>query len=291
MGIFLILLGQVVHKGEGMIVRYYGKKYGDGGMFFNAVICLFSAIFFLVTDKGGLYFPKELLPYGLLSCLLFAVGFYTMYLALRIGSYALTMLISSFASVISVIYGVFILHEPTNVFTVLGVVLVFISIFLMNYRPEKDRDGKPFSWKWLTAILLCALANGFIGVLKRAQQLRFDKACDNEFMLISLIGSFLFLTVLGFVKERANFARVIKTGFLYGMLAGLCNGANNFLGLLIFLFLPISISTPVGAGLGLIFTFAVSLVIYKEKFTRAQAFGAFFGALSAILSMIGNMLK
>ena len=60
MGYLLILINQAAHQVEGMLVRRYGKKHGAGGLFFNAIICLFAMFFFVLTDKGGFYFPKEL---------------------------------------------------------------------------------------------------------------------------------------------------------------------------------------------------------------------------------------
>lgn len=41
MGILLVFLTQLLHNGEGMLMKSYGKKYGDGGLIFNAVISFF----------------------------------------------------------------------------------------------------------------------------------------------------------------------------------------------------------------------------------------------------------
>ena len=67
MGALLLVLDMITQQGEGMTVRAYGKRHAVGGMFFNAVICLFSMIFFFITDKGGLVFTKELIAYGVVS--------------------------------------------------------------------------------------------------------------------------------------------------------------------------------------------------------------------------------
>ena len=138
MGYLLLILKAISHQTETMIVRRYGQKHKVGGMFFNAVICLFSLVFFVATDKGGFYFPKALWTYGLISCAMFASGFYFMYAALKTGSFALTKLLSSFSGVITISYGIVILKENANWLTYVSLALIFTSVFLMNFG-KRDR--------------------------------------------------------------------------------------------------------------------------------------------------------
>ena len=44
-----VTLGSVfAHQAESMAIKRYGDKYGQGGMFFNGIICLFAVIFYLL---------------------------------------------------------------------------------------------------------------------------------------------------------------------------------------------------------------------------------------------------
>jgi len=95
-GMLLVVLGLVVHQFEAIIVKYHGKKHGKGGMFFNAIICLFSMIYFFITDTGGLQFPKGIVIYGLINSIMYALGFYSAYIAYKTGSFGLTRLFTSF---------------------------------------------------------------------------------------------------------------------------------------------------------------------------------------------------
>ncbi|MBQ3123809.1 MAG: EamA family transporter [Clostridia bacterium] len=283
MGVLLIILNQITHQGEGMIVRRYGKKYGAGGMLFNAILCLFSAVFFIVTDKGGLVFTKELVSYGLVSCILFATGFYAMYLALSMGSFAMTRLINSFSGLISIFYGIIFLSEGASLLKWIAIALVFVSAFFMRYQKKSENDTSQFSLMWLIFVLLSAVSNGFIAVLQRMQQLRFDRAYDNEFMIISLVGAAVILLVLGLIKEKEKVVSTVKYGSLYGLFAGMLNGATNFTNLAIYLFIPISAATPIKTGLGLVTSFLISIFIYKEKFTKMQFISAVIGVGALIL--------
>ena len=292
MGYLFLILKAFAHQGETMVVKKYGQKHQVGGMFFNAVICLFSMIFFAVTDKDGFNFPKELWFYGIVSSLMFAGGFYYMYAALKAGSFALTKLISSFSGVITVFYGIAVLRERSNYLTYISLALVFLSVFLMNFKGSKTdaNDQKPFSVKWLIYVVIVLVTNGFIGVLQKMQQLRFDNACSNEFMIISLGGAFLSLTVFGFILERERLGYILKHGTLYGMAAGVLNGVSNFTGLLMLLYLPISLSTPLTTGTAIVLSFVISIVIYKEKFNKVQLLSAVVGLVALILLKISQSI-
>ena len=275
----------LLNEGEGVVVKQYGKKYGSGGMFFNAVICLFSMVFFFVTDKGGLCFPKELWGYGIFSCLMFATGFYTMYVALKIGSFVLSRIIASFNGVITIIYGIAFLKEPATITTYIAIALVFVCVILMQTgkKGADDEQKKSFSVKWLVMVLLTAVSNGFIGIVSRMQQIRFDNAYDNEFMIMSFGGAFLFLMLFGFIYERDNLNQVVKHGTVYGFLGGFFNGSKNFVNLVLYTLMPISLATPIKTGIGFIISFLLSVFLYKEKFTKRQLVSVVLGVFALIL--------
>jgi len=283
MGGLLLAIDMLLQQGEGMAVKHYGDKHKVGGMFFNAVICLFSTLFFIITDKGGLCFTNEMLVYGLISCCMFALGFYSMYVALQIGSYVATKMIASFSGVISIVYGIAFLKEPASVFTYIGIVLVFISTVLMRYKKSENDEKKKVSFKWIVWTLITAVSNGFIAVISREQQLHFNNAYDNEFMILSFGGAFVALCIIGFIYERENFKYIAKHGIVWGLLAGACNGGKNLVNLLIYLYIPISIATPLRTGLGFITSFLVSVLLYKEKFTKLQLLSVFLGIFALVL--------
>lgn len=283
MGTLLIVLEQFIVQSESMIVRRYGKKYGDGGMFFNAFICLFASVFFLLTDKGGLYFPKELWLYGIISCILFATGFYTMYVALATGSYVGAKMFSGFSGIIPITYGILFLKESASATTYIATALIFLSVFLRAYQKPGSNKNESTPLKWYIYLLLSAISNGFISVISRMQQIRFDHAYDNEFMIISFLGSFAFLFTMGLIKERGKLFHVAKYGILYGAGAGLFNGANNLVNLMIFLYLPISLSTPLRQGFGILVGFVIAKFLYKETYTKRELLSIIIGGIAVIL--------
>ena len=286
MGYFLIFLNTVLAQGEGMIVRGYARRHGNGGMMMNAITALFASLFFLVTDKGGFHVPPAMLPLALLNACLFGAGFYFTYVAYRIGPYGLTRLLSGFYVLFTVFYGIVVLKEPTTPWIYLGIVLILVAMVLINGVKAAKEEEKGVSVKWLLSVLISLAANGFIGILTRMQQLKFENACSNEFQFISIGGSFVFLALLSLLSERKDLRRVLKTGSLYGLCTGVLNGAKNFITLAIYLYLPLSVVSPMTMGLGFLATFATALLLYKEKYTLQQYIGIGVGVAALFLLSI-----
>ena len=290
LGYLLILVFTVLNLGESMLVKAYAKRYGSGGMLMNAVIAFFSALFILISDTvdpatRGFVVPDGMLPLALINCLLFAAGFYSAFLAFKIGPYGLTRLISSFALLFPIFYGIFFRNEETNAKTFIGIALILVAMFLLNYTGKggkKEENG--VSLKWLIYLLITVLSNGFITILMKIQQDIFQKACDNEFQVISIGGSFVLLTILGLIIDRDKLRGVAKNGLLYGLGSGLCNGGKNFVTMaILWCMQDLTVVSPVKTGIGMISAFIVAIFFYKEKYTAMQKIGVLLGTAAVIL--------
>ena len=284
-GMLLVLCGLISNQFEVAIVKRYGKKFGQGGMFFNAIICLFSMLYFIITDKGGLCFTPRLWVYGLVNSTMYATGFYAAYVAYKIGSFGITRLLTSFVVIFSTFFGIVFLKEKATVFTYIALAMIVLSLFLMNNK--KDGDGKEkLSLKWLVFVILVIVSNAVIAIMGRVQVETFKGELKNEFLMISLAGASLLLFILGIVFERESFKPTIKKGFFYGSLAGIFNGVTNLLILMTYTYLPLSVVAPVKSGLDIVISFLVSVLIYREKFTRSQFLGAIIGVIAVVLMNI-----
>lgn len=282
-GMILIFAGLACHQFEAILVKQHGKKHGSGGMFFNAIICLFAMIYFFVTDKNGLSFPREVQIYGIANCFMYATGFYTTYLAFRMGSFGLTRLLTSFSSIIPIFYGIVFLKEPTSFVTYIALALIFASVFLMNFKKDRENKDKKLSAGWLICTLVTIVANAMISIIGKTEHDRLGDSFNNEFLIISLGGAALILFVFGLVFERSSISSTLKYGFLYGMLAGVFNGINNLIIMTTYSYLPLSFISPVKTGLGIVIAFLVSILLYHEKFSRRQYIGVIIGIAAVVL--------
>ena len=285
-GYILIVLFTLINLGESVIVRTYGRKHGSGGLILSAITSLFASVFFLVTDKGGFYAPTEMIWLAVINACLIGAGFYGTFAAYQNGPYGLTRLVSGFYLLFTIFYGIVFLKESTTVMTYIGIAMVIAAMVLINYKKSDEKVEKSGSLKWLFWVLASTVANGFIGIITRYQQIRFEDACSNEFQFVSFLGGFVLLALIGLVVDRDKLGRVIKTGSLYGFGAGILNGAKNFLTLVIYLYLPLSIVSPLKMGLSLVGSFAVAFLMYKERYTKKQLLGVAIGAAAIIILTI-----
>ena len=168
LGMLLVFATSAAGLAEGVLIRQYNKKYEKGGLLFSSIISLFAMLFFILTDRGGFDFRPEMLPYGIASGVFYAAASLATFLALGCGPFALSMLIISYSGIFSILYGLFILHDPVSPFSVAGIVLMLVSLFLT--RQEKKPEERNASLKWLICIVLAFLGNGFIIVLMKMQQ-------------------------------------------------------------------------------------------------------------------------
>ncbi len=285
-GLIYIFAGTLVHQLEAIVVKNYGKKHGKGGMFFNAFLCLFAVVYFVVSDllldKSGFQLPPAVLLCGALTSILYAAGFYAAYVAYAAGSFGLTRFYTSFGGVLTIVYGLAVLGETTGPLFWPAVVLKFLAMFLIQYKAAKESDAK-FSLKWFISMLITVLSNVAISIINKWQQDHFDGQFRNEYLTVIFVGSALVLFVLGLVYERHSFKATVKHGLVYGMAAGLLNGLNNVFSLAVYYYLPISFVSPFKGGLGMLATFIIAVLLYKEKFTVRQYIGAAIGVASMVL--------
>ena len=281
-GMLFVMGSLVSHQLETMLVKQYGDKYGKGGMFFNAIICIFAMIYFFISDTDGLNFSGKIWIYGIVNSTMYATGFYAAYVAYKSGSFGLTKLFTSFGVVVTTFYGIIFLGEPTTIFTYIAIGMILISLGLMNYQ-KQDSGNQKMSFVWILCVILVIVSNAAITIIGKMQHGAYGDTYNNEFLIISLCGAAVSLFSLGAIFERNSFKPTIKNGLLYGAGAGVLNGINNLLVLVTYNYLPISFTSPVKAGLGIVLSFVVSLLLYREKFTRRQLISVVIGIGAVIL--------
>ena len=220
MGILLLLCSSVFHQMESMFVKNYKNKYGDGGLLFNALMSLFALVYFILSERGGFYFPTDLWMYGIIGSAMYATGFYSVFVAYGCGSFALTSLILSFTSIFSVGFGIFYLKEQAGPITYLAIIICFVSLFLMNYKKSDKAEENLVTKKWMLCMFFAVFSNGMLAVLSRLQQIRFENQCTNEYYIISLSLSFMVLLIAGIVKECRNLSGISRAGIFTGAIAG-----------------------------------------------------------------------
>lgn len=289
MNVFLFVALTFLSSGmnlvESVMIKKYNEKHAKGGFFFTGIVSLFSMLFFvgkeILVNGDGFDFTLEMLPYGIAAGIFYCTASILTFIALCCGPFALSRLILSYGGIFSICYGIFFLHDKVGVFTVIGILLMLVSLYLTRV-PKGDNERKA-TIKWLVSIVLSAVGSGMFGVLVKMQQVKFLNAVDNEFMIVTLGFSALALFIAGIIKDGKDTLYILKNGTSYSAVAGLSNGLSNFLTLFTNQLLLISIASPVRSGVGIIFSFIVSLLFFKEKFLPRQVVGMIVGTASIVL--------
>ena len=281
LAILLIIASCSTSLVEGVLIKKYNGKHDKGGFIFTAMVSLFSMLFFVITDKGGFDFRPEMLPYGIISGIFYCSASLLTFVALGCGPFTLSMLILSYSGILPISYGIFFLKDKVTVPMVIGIILILVSLYL-NRAEKKDEDKKA-SLKWLICIGISFIGSGMVNVIQKMQQLRFENSVNNEYMIVTLGFSAAVLFIVGFIKDHKDVLYILRYGGLYSSLAGISNGATNFITIAVNMLLPISVVSPIRAGTKVVLSFIVSLIIFKEKFVKRQIAGVIVGAIAIIL--------
>lgn len=251
---------------------------GKGVYFFCLMTSLAAMIFFVVTS-GGFEWNTGLIFYAALFALAYTVANIFGLEAVACGPLSITSLITSYSLMIPTVYGLVFLKDHVGVGLFPGLALLAISLFLLNQK----NVNMPVTVKWIVFVFLAFIGNGMCTVVQKMQQIKFNGAFKNEFMILSLAISSVALCFFVFIKERNDLRAVAKIGWFPALACGLANGMVNLFVMILSNRMPVSLMFPMISAGGIIITYLVSRFFYKEKLTKTQFAGFIIGIVSAVL--------
>lgn len=282
MSILLILLCTATVTVQQVFKKQYSLRCAGGNFFFSTLVSFFALLFFLLTS-GKISLGTDILPYSACFAVMYALATVCSVMALEIGSLAITSLILSYSLIIPTLYGFLFLNEEITALKCGGILVLLISLFLVRSKAkDEDKTSKPTA-KWIMYVLLAFVFNGMCSVVQNAQQRRFIGMQNSNFMILALIISTAVLLVFSLIFERKTILNSLKKGTILAAACGVCNGATNYLVMVIMAMIASSIFFPVLAAGQLILTFFISAFAYREKFIPRQIVGLICGIVSLVL--------
>ena len=257
------------------------KMQGKGVITFSALSSFAAALFFIFQLKLPFNMDAGVLPYAFLfgagygSAALFSV------LAISCGSLSLTSLITSYSLIIPTLYGLVFKGDKISIFLIIGLILLMISLFLINFVKDNTRNNK-INIKWLIFVIIAFLGNGLCSTAQNAQVEAFKGAYKNEFMTVALIFVVVALLIAGLIRERENIVPSVKKGIVPIFLCGAANGACNLMVMILSSMLPASVMYPLVSAGSIILTYFISKLWYKEKLSLIQNIGFALGVTSVV---------
>ena len=264
---------------QNIIKKPYTKKTSGKGSYTFALLLSLTALVFFVLTSNGLAFNPGLILYSSLFAVSYILATVFALEAISCGLLSLTALLISYSLLLPTIYGLVFLKDTIDALFVLGFILLIISLFLTNTKKEKVK----INFKWIIFASLASIGNGMCSVSQKMQQVKFDGAYKNEFMILALSIVATFLFVYSLIKERREMTGFIKAGWKEAILCGLANGVVNMLVMVLSGTMPASLLFPLISGGGILITHLVARFYYKEKLSKVQTVGFIIGLASVIL--------
>lgn len=275
--LMLIIADQLM---EAVLAKQYNiKTEKSNTILFSGVACLFALIFFLVNSGGRLDFCAGVVPYAAVFAASFGTAVVTQVLAIKTGPLSLTTLFSSYSLLIPTFYGIVFLKDPISPALYGGLAALVVSLWLINMKKD---ESMRFSPMWLIYVLLAFAANGMCSTIQKMQQIKFNGAYKNEFMIIALAVVTVVLLAAG-AANKENKAEMIKPCLKYGAIKGIGNGFMNYLVMVVSASLPSAVLFPSISAGSVTLAYLCSLFVYKEKLTRLQTVGYILGIVSVVL--------
>ncbi|MBR5295987.1 MAG: hypothetical protein IKU24_05300 [Clostridia bacterium] len=253
------------------------KAKGKGVFFFGALVSFTAMLFFVFTGKN-LDFQLSYLPYSIGFATSYAVSTLFIVLSIRYGSLSLTSLFVSFSLMLPTFYGLLFLGDPVSMGLIPGILLLAASLYLTKQNGEKGG----FSTKWLLFVFLAFCGNGMCSVVQKMQQVASGGKGKSEFMIIALAIDAIVLLALSFFKERKDFPAFGKAAILPAIIGGALNGMVNLFVMILSGKMPVSVMFPLISAGGILVTFLIPLIFYREKFTKVQLCGYLCGVLAVV---------
>ena len=303
MGYLCIMLTVAAAEIEHTLQKVYKKKHGGGApILFTSFVALFSFLFFLgkylITDTAKGDFTPAIIPYALAGAFCYCVASVAACIAYQTGPFAITSLIFSFSIMITSAFGIILFNEAYSYLTFIGFALVIVSLVLVSpiklgFKREEKRDNEPkkkVSKVWLITVILNTILSPSYSILVKLQQKTFDNTVNNEFIIIAIGLSAFVLLGTGIFMAKGEALKTIKTCAPFASIAGLSNGFNNMLGLVVNTLLPLSIISPTRSILSKLTTYSIAFFAFKERFTKRQVAGIVIGAVAVLLINVATLV-
>ena len=283
--LILIVLGITAQH---VTKKRYSQKNGGGTYSFAAISALAAMLVFFVISGGSLHFQASLLLYALGFAITYGCSILFTYLAITEGPLSITSLITSYSLLIPAVYGLIAWGEKFDLYFLIGIVLLAVSIFLIRMAPGKTEESggeqkKQFTAKWLICVLLAFVGSGGCTVVQREQQIAFEGGYKNEFMILALVFVLISMLVCGLVFEKKQMPQNLKNSAPMAAIGGLANGGVNYLVMILSARMDASQMFPIISAGGILMASILSMTVYKEKLSTLQKIGLLLGIASIVV--------
>lgn len=247
---------------------------------FNFFTLLSACVFLGIIYIFNFTFCLKTLIYASIFSITFCLSMFGSYQALACGPMSLTVLISSFSTILPLLFGVTFLKETLSILGIIGLIVLAISLILVN----KVNKGEKINKKWLFYICVSFIANGGNSIIQKLHQSDVGGDYTICFQFIAMVIAVMITGIIMLIKEKPNIPIFVKnSGLLTSSLSGIANAIVNILMLYLAINMKAVILYPVVSAGGLVISFLTAILLYKEKLNKLQYIGSLLGLVSILL--------
>lgn len=244
---------------------------------FNFIVIISALIAFWFMPKSENVMPLDIYIYaGAFAATYLSARFFTL-LAIGEGALSLTSLVVSYSLLIPTFYGVFFLHEELDMVKIIGLILLFVSLYFVGDAKKTGGVTK----KWFLYIILAFAGNGMCSTIQKMYQLKSGGDFKAEFMIIALTVIAVVSIILTLYKEKKIPIPKLRNGGSLAIGIGIANALMNVFVMMLAKY-PAAIVFPTIQGGGIVLIYLVSRFCFKEKLSVNQNVGFCVGVLSLI---------
>ena len=265
--------------GQNIFKKPFADRFGGKGVYFFNALTGFAALLFFVCTARQPKWDMAVIPYAIGFAAAYSLSAIFSIRAVACGPLTISSLVISYSLLVPTLYGIIFLRDPIKISLFPGSALLMASLFLVN-MPEKNAK---ISWKWILYMLLAFIGNGMCSVIQNMEQVAFDGAYKNEFMILALTMMTGVMVILTLTTEYRQLKPCIRSGWYQPLICGVLNGLVNLLVMVLSARMPVSIMFPSISAGGQVATYLASRFFYREKLTKLQFIGFVLGVLSVII--------
>jgi drug/metabolite transporter (DMT)-like permease len=278
------------------------KKVKYNPLIFNALISLVWVVVLFIYNLGWRDSTSQTWLWGIIYGFALIGFIYFKSMAMATGPIALTALIGCGSFVITTLFNALYWKERMGFFEIAGILLMIIAVLLINYKPndKENKDTPKKNFHWQINCIFFFLFSGATGIIFRFHQ-SVDKANTDEMMIVAAgLTTIVLLCIFTIgklveikkgklqVSENNNivgvdYKRSLVVIILIALGCGVCSCIYNRLNIFNSGVLPSTLFFPVFNGGVVIFSFLSGWLLFKEKPTKLQFFGAFIGVVAILL--------
>jgi len=282
MGPFYLAFCCVGDPSQGILMKLFN---GRSKSLFSAISTAFAGLTVLFLSGFNLNFNSQIIFHAIFFGVMMATCTFTFCKALGRGSLSFSALIVALSLIVPAFYGIILGDNPSNIFYIgLAVLVVAIVLINLDFDKSENKQKSKLDWLWVIFISLAFLGNGVACCINTDFSKTFNGEYTYEMLLIAFTVSAFLQFIPAIFTDRKSFKEDRKQLSILTPLWGLCNGATNSCVILaIAEGIKASVLFPVVSGVSMTISFAVSALVFKEKFKPLKFVGFFLGIVSVVL--------